>query len=271
MKLIAEAFLGKEVKDAVVTVPAYFNDAQRQATKVAGTISGLNVIRILNEPTAAAIAYGMDRSMGMGMDDDESIVLVFDLGGGTFDVTILEIEEGIFEILSTNGDSHLGGEDFNQRVVQFFIKTIKDNSNVDITGDKRALQKLCNEVERAKRVLSSQQQVRLEIEDLAEGFTLSETLTRAQFEELNNDLFMKTLEIVGKAMDDADVSKNEIDKIVLVGGSMRIPKVQSLISEYFGGKELLKEINPDEAVTYGAAPLIKEFGVRVVTSRHEEL
>jgi len=247
MKVTAEIFLGKEINDAVVTVPAYFNDAQRQATKDAGTIAGMKVQRIINEPTAAAIAYGMDKSGG------ESNVLVFDLGGGTFDVTLLTIDQGVFEVLATNGDTHLGGEDFDQRVMQFFIKMMKNKSKVDISGDKRALQKLRKEVERVKRALSSQQQARLEIEDLAEGFDLSETLTRARFEELNNDLFKKTLGPVGKVMDDADVSKSEVDEIVLVGGSTRIPRVQSLISEYFGGKEPSKGINPDEAVAFGAA------------------
>jgi len=247
MKTTAETFLGKEIKDAVVTVPAYFNDAQRQATKDAGTISGMKVARIINEPTAAAIAYGMDKTGG------ESNVLVFDLGGGTFDVTLLTIDNGVFEVLATNGDTHLGGEDFDQRVMQFFIKMMKKKSNVDISGDKRALQKLRKEVERVKRALSSQQQARLEIEDLAEGFDLSETLTRARFEELNNDLFKKTLGPVSRVMEDSDVAKSEVDEIVLVGGSTRIPKVQSLISEYFGGKEPSKGINPDEAVAFGAA------------------
>jgi len=247
MKATAEVFLGKEIKNAVVTVPAYFNDAQRQATKDAGTISGMKVERIINEPTAAAIAYGMDKTGG------ESNVLVFDLGGGTFDVTLLTIDNGVFEVLATNGDTHLGGEDFDQRVMQYFIKMMKKKSDVDITGDKRALQKLRKEVERVKRALSSQQQARLEIEDLAEGFDLSETLTRARFEELNNDLFKKTLGPVQKVMDDADMAKSEVDEIVLVGGSTRIPKVQQLISEYFGGKEPSKGINPDEAVAYGAA------------------
>merc|ERR1711865_634349 len=247
MKTTAETFLGKEIKDAVVTVPAYFNDAQRQATKDAGTISGMKVARIINEPTAAAIAYGMDKTGG------ESNVLVFDLGGGTFDVTLLTIDSGVFEVLATNGDTHLGGEDFDQRVMQYFIKMMKKKSDVDISGDKRALQKLRKEVERVKRALSSQQQARLEIEELAEGYDLSETLTRARFEELNNDLFKKTLGPVGKVMDDADLSKSEIDEIVLVGGSTRIPKVQQLISDYFGGKEPSKGINPDEAVAYGAA------------------
>jgi heat shock protein 5 len=247
MKGTAEVFLGKEINNAVVTVPAYFNDAQRQATKDAGTIAGLKVERIINEPTAAAIAYGMDKTGG------EANVLVFDLGGGTFDVTLLTIDSGVFEVLATNGDTHLGGEDFDQRVMQYFIKMMKKKSNTDISGDKRALQKLRKEVERVKRALSSQQQARLEIENLVEGFDLSETLTRARFEELNNDLFKKTLGPVGKVMEDADVAKSEVDEIVLVGGSTRIPKVQQLISEYFGGKEPSKGINPDEAIAFGAA------------------
>jgi len=247
MKVTAETFLGKEIENAVVTVPAYFNDAQRQATKDAGTISGMSVERIINEPTAAAIAYGMDKSGG------ESNVLVFDLGGGTFDVTLLTIDNGVFEVLATNGDTHLGGEDFDQRVMQYFIKMMKKKSSIDISKDKRALQKLRKEVERVKRALSSQHQARLEIESLADGFDLSETLTRARFEELNADLFKKTLGPVGKVLEDADVKKSEVDEIVLVGGSTRIPKVQSLIKDYFGGKEPSKGINPDEAVAYGAA------------------
>merc|ERR1719174_3474469 len=247
MKAIAESALSKKIAHAVVTVPAYLNDAQRQATKDAGTISGMKVQRIINEPTAAAIAYGLDKKGG------ESNVLVFDLGGGTFDVTLLTIDNGVFEVLATNGDTHLGGEDFDQRVMQYFIKMMKKKSNIDISGDKRALQKLRKEVERVKRALSSQQQARLEIEDLAEGFDLSESLTRARFEELNNDLFKKTLGPVSKVLEDADVAKSEVDEIVLVGGSTRIPKVQSLLSEYFGGKEPSKGINPDEAVAYGAA------------------
>merc|ERR1719287_80917 len=183
----------------------------------------------------------------------ESNVLVFDLGGGTFDVTLLTIDNGVFEVLATNGDTHLGGEDFDQRVMQYFIKMMKKKNNTDISGDKKALQKLRKEVERVKRALSSQQQARLEIEDLAEGFDFSETLTRARFEELNNDLFKKTLGPVGRVIEDADVEKSEIDEIVMVGGSTRIPKVQSLISEYFGGKEPSKGINPNESVAYGAA------------------
>ncbi|KAK9807038.1 hypothetical protein WJX72_011525 [[Myrmecia] bisecta] len=247
MKETAEAFLGKSVKNAVVTVPAYFNDAQRQATKDAGTISGMNVVRIINEPTAAAIAYGLDKKGG------EQNILVFDLGGGTFDVSILTIDNGVFEVLATSGDTHLGGEDFDHRVMDYFIKLIKKKYKVDISGDNRALQKLRREAERAKRALSSQHQVRVEIESLAEGVDLSEPLTRARFEELNNDLFKKTLGPVKKAMEDADMKKTDINEIVLVGGSTRIPKVQQMIKDYFDGKEPNKGVNPDEAVAYGAA------------------
>mmetsp|Transcript_15871 Transcript_15871/g.21702 ORF Transcript_15871/g.21702 Transcript_15871/m.21702 type:complete len:678 (+) Transcript_15871:44-2077(+) len=247
MKEIAEAFLGKQVHHAVVTVPAYFNDAQRQATKDAGTISGMSVQRIINEPTAAAIAYGLDKKGG------EKNILVFDLGGGTFDVTLLTIDNGVFEVLATNGDTHLGGEDFDQRVMQYFIKMLKKRDNVDISGDKRALQKLRREVERVKRTLSSQHQARLEIEGLMDGTDFSETLTRARFEELNLDLFKKTLGPVQKVMEDADMSKSEVDEIVLVGGSTRIPKVQTLLKDFFDGKEPSRGVNPDEAVAYGAA------------------
>jgi heat shock protein 5 len=247
MKQTAETFMGKEVKNAVVTVPAYFNDAQRQATKDAGVIAGLSVRRIINEPTAAAIAYGMDKT------GREANVLVFDLGGGTFDVTLLVIDNGVFEVLATSGDTHLGGEDFDQRVMQYFIQKMQDKSDVDISKDKRALQKLRKEVERVKRALSSQQQARLEVEDLVEGFDLSETLTRAKFEELNNDLFKKTLGPVSNVLEDAGMKMEDVDEVVLVGGSTRIPKVQSLLSGFFGGKEPSKGVNPDEAVAYGAA------------------
>jgi len=247
MKEIAESYLGKEVKHAVVTVPAYFNDAQRQATKDAGTISGMTVQRIINEPTAAAIAYGLDKKGG------EKNILVFDLGGGTFDVTLLTIDNGVFEVLATNGDTHLGGEDFDQRVMQYFIKMLKKRDNMDISGDKRALQKLRREVERVKRSLSSQHQARLEIEGLVDGTDFSETLTRARFEELNLDLFKKTLGPVQKVLEDADMGKSEVDEIVLVGGSTRIPKVQTLLKDFFDGKEPSRGVNPDEAVAYGAA------------------
>ena len=247
MKETAESFLGSVVKDAVVTVPAYFNDAQRQATKDAGTISGLNVLRIVNEPTAAAIAYGLDKKGG------ESNILVFDLGGGTFDVSLLAIDNGVFEVIATSGDTHLGGEDFDNRLIEFFLKRFKAKHNVDISSDKRAIQKLRREVERAKRSLSTQHQVRVEIESLHGSYDLSETLTRARFEELCIDLFKKTLIPVKKVLDDSEMKKNEIDEIVLVGGSTRIPKVQSLLKDFFNGKELNKGVNPDEAVAYGAA------------------
>lgn len=247
MKHVAEQFLGVSVKNAVVTVPAYFNDAQRQATKDAGAISGLNVVRILNEPTAAAIAYGLDKRV------KESNVLVYDLGGGTFDVSILTIEDTVFEVISTTGDTHLGGQDFDQRVMDHFIKLFKRNTGKDASGDKRALQKLKREVERAKKLLSSTHEVKIDIENFFDGTDFSETLTRAKFEELNIDLFKKTLGPVQQALDDAGLKKTQIDEIVLVGGSTRIPKVQELITDFFNGKKPSKDINPDEAVAYGAA------------------
>ncbi|WVZ67877.1 hypothetical protein U9M48_016895 [Paspalum notatum var. saurae] len=247
MKETAEAYLGHKVTHAVVTVPAYFNDAQRRATKDAGVIAGLKVIRALNEPTAAAIAYGIDEK------GDEKNVLVFDLGGGTFDVSVLTIDNGVFEVLATNGDTHLGGEDFDQRVMDYFIKLIKRRHGRDISGDARALGKLRRECERAKRALSNQHQVRVEVEALFDGLDFSEQLTRARFEELNADLFQKTMVPVKKAMADAGLSKADIDEIVLVGGSTRIPKVQQLLKDYFNGKEPNRGVNPDEAVAYGAA------------------
>jgi heat shock protein 5 len=247
MKETAEAYLGEKVTHAVVTVPAYFNDAQRQATKDAGVIAGLTVLRIVNEPTAAAIAYGIDRKGA------EKNVLVFDLGGGTFDVSVLAIDNGVFEVLATNGDTHLGGEDFDQRVMDYFIKLIKRKHGRDIAGDARALGKLRRECERAKRALSNQHQVRVDIEALFDGVDFAEQLTRARFEELNNDLFRKTMVPVKKAMADAGLNKGDIDEIVLVGGSTRIPKVQQLLKDYFNGKEPNKGVNPDEAVAYGAA------------------
>ena len=247
MKETAEAYLGKKVTHAVVTVPAYFNDAQRQATKDAGTISGLVVMRIINEPTAAAIAYGLDKREG------EKNVLVFDLGGGTFDVSLLTIENGVFEVVSTNGDTHLGGEDFDQRVMDHFIKLYKKKKGKDIRKDNRAVQKLRREVEKAKRALSSSHQVRIEIESFFDGDDFSETLTRAKFEELNMDLFRSTMNPVQKVLEDADMNKKDVDEIVLVGGSTRIPKIQQLVKDFFGGKEPSRGINPDEAVAYGAA------------------
>merc|ERR1711865_39853 len=247
MKEIAESFLGRKIANAVVTVPAYFNDAQRQATKDAGTISSLNVMRIINEPTAAAIAYGLDKKGG------EKNILVFDLGGGTFDVTVLTIDNGVFEVVATNGDTHLGGEDFDQRVMQHFIKIFNKKTSTDMTKDKRSMQKLRREVEKAKRALSSTHQARLEIEALYDGHDFSETLTRARFEEINNDLFKNTLGPVKQVMEDSGLKKTQIDEIVLVGGSTRIPKIQQLIKDFFNGKEPNRGINPDEAVAYGAA------------------
>jgi len=247
MRETAEAYLGKKVTHSVVTVPAYFNDAQRQATKDAGTISGMNVMRIINEPTAAAIAYGLDKKEG------EKNILVFDLGGGTFDVSLLTIDNGVFEVVATNGDTHLGGEDFDQRVMEHFIKLFKKKFGKDIRKNNRAVQKLRREVEKAKRTLSSQHQARIEIESFYEGEDFAETLTRAKFEELNMDLFRSTMKPVQKVLEDSDLQKKEIDEIVLVGGSTRIPKVQQLVKEFFNGKEPSRGINPDEAVAYGAA------------------
>ncbi|KAH9602467.1 hypothetical protein KSS87_003229 [Heliosperma pusillum] len=247
MKETAEAYLGQKITHAVVTVPAYFNDAQRQATKDAGIIAGLNVARIINEPTAAAIAYGLDKK------DKEQNILVYDLGGGTFDVSILALDGGVFEVLSTSGDTHLGGEDFDHRVMDYFIKLVKRKYNKDISKDNKALGKLRRECERAKRALSSQHQVRVEIEALVDGIDFSEPLTRARFEELNIDLFKKTLSPVKKALEDAHLKKKDIDEIVLVGGSTRIPKVQQMLKDFFDGKEPNKGVNPDEAVAYGAA------------------
>jgi endoplasmic reticulum chaperone BiP len=247
MKEIAEAYLGKKVTHAVVTVPAYFNDAQRQATKDAGVIAGLTVMRIINEPTAAAIAYGLDKK------DGEKNILVFDLGGGTFDVSLLTIDNGVFEVVSNNGDTHLGGEDFDNRVMEHFIKLFKKKSGKDIRKDNRAVQKLRREVEKAKRTLSTQFNTRIEIESFFDGEDFSESFTRARFEELNIDLFRNTLKPVQKVLEDAGLKKTDIDEIVLVGGSTRIPKVQQLVKEFFDGKEPSRGINPDEAVAYGAA------------------
>ncbi|EIM86968.1 heat shock protein 70 [Stereum hirsutum FP-91666 SS1] len=247
MKETAEAYLGKKVTHAVVTVPAYFNDAQRQATKDAGTIAGLQVLRIINEPTAAAIAYGLDKKGG------ESQIIVYDLGGGTFDVYLLSIDDGVFEVLATAGDTHLGGEDFDNRVIEYFTKLYKKKTGTDVSGNLRALGKLKREVEQAKRTLSSQQNTRIEIESFEGGNNFSETLTRAKFEELNLDLFRKTMKPVEQVLKDAGVKKEDVDEVVLVGGSTRIPKVQQLLKEFFGGKEPSRGINPDEAVAYSAA------------------
>ena len=247
MKEIAESYLGKEVKNAVITVPAYFNDSQRQATKDAGAISGLNVLRIINEPTAAAIAYGLDKN-----SSEETNVLIFDLGGGTFDVSVLTIEEGIFEVKATAGDTHLGGEDFDNRMVDFFLQEFKRKFKKDITDNNRSMRRLRTACERAKRTLSSSTVAQIEIDSLYDGIDFNSSITRARFEDINMDYFRKCMEPVEKVMKDAGFSKSQISEIVLVGGSTRIPKIQSLLSDYFGGKSLCKNINPDEAVAYGA-------------------
>lgn len=249
LKRTAEDYLGKPVKRAVVTVPAYFNDAQRSATKDAGIIAGLDVLRIINEPTAAALAYGLDKK-------GEKNILVFDLGGGTFDVTLLTIDNGVFEVLATNGDTHLGGEDFDQRLIEYFSNLWKrkhGSDGPDLSSNKRALGKLRRECEKAKRELSSKTQVRVEIEALHDGKDLSETLTRARFEQLNEDLFKKTLKPVQKVLKDSGLAKSEVSEIVLVGGSTRIPKVQELVRDFFDDKEPHTDINPDEAIAFGAA------------------
>ncbi|KAG0691156.1 70-kilodalton heat shock protein [Pichia californica] len=248
MRETAEAYLGAKVSDAVVTVPAYFNDSQRQATKDAGAIAGLNVLRIINEPTAAAIAYGLDKKT-----EGEKNVLIFDLGGGTFDVSLLSIEEGIFEVKATAGDTHLGGEDFDNRLVNFFTDDFKRKNKKDMTGNARAMRRLRTACERAKRTLSSSAQTSIEIDSLFEGIDYYTSITRARFEELCQDLFRSTLDPVEKVLKDSKIDKSSVDEIVLVGGSTRIPKVQKLVSDYFNGKEPNKSINPDEAVAYGAA------------------
>jgi len=247
MKEVAEGYLGEKVSNAVVTVPAYFNDAQRAATKDAGTIAGLNVLRVVNEPTAAALAYGLDKG------DQERNIIVYDLGGGTFDVSLLSVEEGVFEVRATAGDTHLGGEDFDNRVMDHFVKLWNSkHPGADVRKDLKSMGKLKRETEKAKRTLSSTTSTRIEIESFHKGEDFSETLTRAKFEELNNDLFKKTLKPVEQVLKDAKAKKTDIDDIVLVGGSTRIPKVQQMLEEYFG-KKASKGINPDEAVAYGAA------------------
>jgi heat shock protein 5 len=246
MKQTAENYIGKEVRHAVVTVPAYFNDAQRQATKDAGSIAGLNVLRIINEPTAAAIAYGLDKK-------EERNIMVFDLGGGTFDVSLLTIDNGVFEVVATSGDTHLGGEDFDHRILSHYVDVFKKKHGKNIANDKRAIAKLRREVEKAKRAVSSTHQARIEVESLFEGIDFSETFTRARFEDLNADLFKKTLGPVKQVLEDSGLTVAQVDEVLLVGGSTRIPKVQQLLKDMFKGKELNRGINPDEAVAYGAA------------------
>ncbi|CAH1395127.1 unnamed protein product [Nezara viridula] len=248
MRETAESYLGRKVNNAVVTVPAYFNDSQRQATKDAGAIAGLNVLRIINEPTAAAVAYGLDKRKS-----GEVNVLIFDLGGGTFDVSILTIDDGVFEVKATAGDTHLGGEDFDNRMVQFFIEDFRRKHKKDIGENKRAIRRLQTACERAKRTLSAATQANIEIDSLLDGIDLFTTISRAKFEELNSDLFRSTTGPIEKAIRDSKVPKERIDEVVLVGGSTRIPKIQSMLMEFFSGKDLNKSINPDEAVAYGAA------------------
>ena len=248
MKEVAEGYLGKKVTDSVVTVPAYFNDSQRQATKDAASIAGLNCLRIINEPTAAAIAYGLDKNK-----EEDTNVLIFDLGGGTFDVSLLNIEGGIFEVKATAGDTHLGGEDFDARLLRHLAQEFKRKHKKDITGNARALRRLRSACERAKRTLSTTSQTSVEIDSLFEGVDFYTSITRARFEELNADLFRKCMEPVEQVIRDAKMDKSKINEIVLVGGSTRIPKIQQMLSSFFNGKELNKSINPDEAVAYGAA------------------
>lgn len=248
MREIAEAYLAKPVKNAVVTVPAYFNDSQRQATKDAGTIAGLNVLRIINEPTAAAIAYGLDKK-----STQEKNVLIFDLGGGTFDVSLLTIEEGIFEVKATNGHTHLGGEDFDNRLVEFCTAEFKKKTGIDITGNARANRRLRTQCEKAKRILSSAHQAPIECETLAEGEDFNTNISRAKFEELCMDLFRKCMPPVENVLKDSGLAKGQIHEVVLVGGSTRIPKIQQMLTDFFNGKTLNRSINPDEAVAYGAA------------------
>ena len=248
MKETAEAFLGKEVKKTVVTVPAYFNDSQRQATKDAGTISGMEILRIVNEPTAAAIAYGLDKTAKA-----EKNILIFDLGGGTFDVTLLTIDGGIFEVKATAGDTHLGGEDFDNRMVNHFVEEFKRKHKKDLTTNQRALRRLRTACERAKRALSSAAQTSIEIDSLFEGVDFYTSVTRARFEELCADLFRSCLRPVEQVLSDSKMDKRTVHEVVLVGGSTRIPKIQGMVSDFFGGKELNKSINPDEAVAFGAA------------------
>jgi molecular chaperone DnaK (HSP70) len=256
MKETAETYLGCEVKHAVVTVPAYFNDAQRQATKDAGTIAGLQVERVINEPTAAAIAYGLDKQ------DIEENILVFDLGGGTFDVTLLSIDHGVFEVRATSGNTHLGGEDFDQRLMEYCMNQFKRQTGIDVHRDKRAVQRLRRQCETAKRTLSTQTVATVDVDSLADGRDFSATVSRAKFEELNLDLFKKTMTPVTQVLKDAGMSKSDVDQIILVGGSTRIPKVQEMLREYFGGKTLNKGINPDEAVVRDYLRLEEDFRQR---------
>ena len=248
MKEVAETYLGEEVKDAVITVPAYFGDNQRQATKDAGVIAGLNVLRIINEPTAAAIAYGMDNKC-----EKEKNILIFDCGGGTHDCTMLSIEDGVFEVKATAGDSHLGGEDFDDCLVKHFVKEFKRKHSKDPSGNARAIRRLRTSCEKLKRSLSTSAQSTIEIDSFFDGVDFNSSITRARFEEMCSDIFKRTMEPVDKVMRDSKLSKGQVDEVILVGGSTRIPKIQKMLSDFFNGKELCKSVNPDEAVAIGAA------------------
>jgi L1 cell adhesion molecule like protein len=248
LKQTASDYLGKDIKDAIITVPAYFNDSQRQATKDAGAISGLNVLRIINEPTAAAIAYGLDKKF-----NNERNVLIFDLGGGTFDVSLLSLESGLFEVKATNGHTHLGGEDFDNRLVSFCVNEFKRKTSIDLTSNPKALRRIRVACEKAKRALSASTQATIDIDALIDGEDLNTTITRSKFEDLCMDLFMQCIPPLENVLHDAKMSKAEVNDVVLVGGSTRIPKVCSMVSEFFNGREPNKTINPDEAVAYGAA------------------
>lgn len=248
MKDIAESYLGQKVTDAVITVPAYFNDSQRQSTKDAGAIAGMNVLRIINEPTAAAIAYGLDKKDGKSRK-----VLIFDCGGGTHDVSLLNIEDGVFEVLATGGDTHLGGSDFDQRITEFLLLDFEKKHKVSLSSNKKAIRRLAAAAEKAKRSLSSSTSSTIEVDALHEGIDLNVTLSRAKFESLCLDIFQRTIDPVQTVLSDAKVSKSEVDEIVLVGGSTRIPKIRELLTKFFNGKELCQSVNVDEAVAYGAA------------------
>jgi L1 cell adhesion molecule like protein len=250
MREIAEAYLESPVKNAVVTVPAYFSDSQRKATIDAGAIAGLNVLRVMNEPTAAAVAYGLDKRTNCV---EERNIFVFDLGGGTFDVSLLTIKDNVFQVKATAGNTHLGGEDFDNRMVNYFVQEFKRKNKVDISGNPKALRRLRTACERAKRSLSFLVVATIEIDSLFEGIDFSSSINRAKFEEMNMDLFKECTKIVGSCLTDANLDKNKVDDVVVVGGCSRIPKVQQLLQEFFKGKELCKSINPDEAVAYGAA------------------
>ena len=248
MKETAESYLGEKVEKAVITVPAYFNDSQRTATKDAGSIAGLDVLRVINEPTAAAMAYGLDKG-----SNGEKNILIFDCGGGTFDVSLLNIDDGVFEVKATAGDTHLGGEDFDNRLVSHFVREFKRKNKLDITDNKKAMRRLRSSCERAKRNLSSTPNSSIEIDALYEGIDFYSNITRARFEDLCSDLFERCMKPVERVLKDSGLSKSKVDDIVLVGGSTRIPKLQKMLSDFFNGKELNKSINPDEAVAYGAA------------------